>query len=216
MSVDITYLIEDNLYDASILSRLEECVIQQVASGKYDLDTNLYILKMYQEDRKATNNKVCCMILLEALKRLPNSDFLQCTYLLSSDPTNKDVETIIELARLLENAKFTQFWALTQTEECKNLIELVPDFEKSIREYIESVFGMAFRSMDKVVFMKALNMSESELQDCAKDAQHHSWILHDDGVLHFQNTESSRTQSKVDTEAVSIGQLGKVLQYLAV
>jgi len=70
------------LYDAASLPQLEAKVEAQCTGGSYDLDNNLAVLKLYQFYPEKSNTAVIAKVLVQALMRLPETDYLMCKYLI--------------------------------------------------------------------------------------------------------------------------------------
>merc|ERR1712087_1040243 len=75
-------LLAQQRYNPDILPALEEYVTAQCADGTYDLDCNLAVLKLYQFHPERNNVMIVAKILAKALMKLPDTDYLLCSYLI--------------------------------------------------------------------------------------------------------------------------------------
>jgi hypothetical protein len=70
-------LLEKSRYDVAILPQLEE----YCSSAVYDLEAGLACLKLYQFNPDSTKVAIVAKILLKTLTRLPQTDYLACSYI---------------------------------------------------------------------------------------------------------------------------------------
>ena len=107
----IKALLAESRHDVAILPQLEA----YCAGPSYDLDANLATLKLYQFHPEALKVPVVATILAKALARLPETDYLACTYLVSDAVQQQaPISTIATVAGLLETCSFREFWAAAE------------------------------------------------------------------------------------------------------
>lgn len=115
------------------IPELEALVEEQCRSGSYDLDENLTLLKLYQFFPDKAKPAVIARVLLLALMRLPETDYLLCTYLIPDRITAElPVLTVCDLANKLETCAFKQFWA--ELKDARSAVEGVKGFDDAIVE----------------------------------------------------------------------------------
>ena len=75
-------LLKKQRYNPDIIPALEAYVEAQCAENTYDLDCNLAVLKLYQFHPERNNVMIVAKILAKALMKLPDTDYLLCSYLI--------------------------------------------------------------------------------------------------------------------------------------
>jgi len=80
-----------NLVSIDNIDNLEKSVQEQIEKNTYNVDTNVSLLKHYQFFPAKTNLSAVKNVLLKALMHLPNTDFVNCLYLLSDKVVRKNV-----------------------------------------------------------------------------------------------------------------------------
>ncbi|KAI8035916.1 hypothetical protein M5D96_011347 [Drosophila gunungcola] len=122
-------------YNPDHLKTLEAYVQDQAKNNTYDLEANLAVLKLYQFNPHMLNFDITYTILLKSLTSLPHTDFVMAKcLLLPQQMKDENVQTIIDLADILERADFTLFWQRAETIRKDLLKELLGGIEDSTLE----------------------------------------------------------------------------------
>lgn len=156
-------------YNPDHLKTLEAYVEDQAKNNTYDLEANLAVLKLYQFNPHMLNFDITYTILLKSLTNLPHTDFVMAKcLLLPQQMKNETVQTIIDLADILERTDFTLFWQ--RAEVNKNLFRHINGFHDSIRKFVCHVVNITFQKIRKDLLKEMLGGIEGEywVNECFK------------------------------------------------
>lgn len=135
---------------------------EQVSKGTYSMDSNLALLRLYQFYPDRVKPTVLSKILIKALMRLPEPDFLLCTHLVPERLQLEDpFATLANAAGALEGARFKEFWALAAS--IQDLLDTVPDFPAAVREFALYLVSTTYQTIDKAVLGEMLNLQGGAL-----------------------------------------------------
>merc|ERR1719263_1536097 len=164
-------------YDIEVLPQMEAYLAEQLEKGTYDLDANLAILKLYLLHPDAAKVAVYEGILLKALMAFPATDFALFMYQVS-EKHQQALEPQMELARLLETAKFKAFWKTAQQQidaakdaeggEVRGLAR-AKGWQTAIRKFVAGVVSNTYRSIRCDQLADLLNLPVSELNPVIKE-----------------------------------------------
>eukprot|EP00850_Spirogloea_muscicola_P007223 SM000036S13267 [mRNA] locus=s36:249750:254445:- [translate_table: standard] len=133
-------------YNPELLPDLEQYVRHQVESRKWDLDTNLTLLRLYQFEPARLSVPVVTSILVKALMVLPRLDFSLCMFLVPEKLT----------------AQFAKFW--TEAAHSRGLLE-----SDGLREYAIHVLSLTFQRVPRHVLAEAVNIDGPSLDKFLQD-----------------------------------------------
>eukprot|EP01097_Dermamoeba_algensis_P005268 TRINITY_DN3343_c0_g1_i1.p1 TRINITY_DN3343_c0_g1~~TRINITY_DN3343_c0_g1_i1.p1 ORF type:complete len:228 (+),score=49.30 TRINITY_DN3343_c0_g1_i1:33-686(+) len=206
----IAQLLERSRYNVDILPDLEAYLDKQLNEKTYDLEANLAILKLYQFSPDKIKPQIVAKIVVKALMNMPNPDFLFTSSLIPEKLYNSEpISLLINLARLLESCRFTEFW--TETSKVKELLSTVPGFDEAVRTFIISVLRMTYQTISKEYVGQLLNLSGAELDAYVNQNRISSSTVGDKTVLTFPLTEENQVKPKRVTENIRFDQLSKII-----
>eukprot|EP00850_Spirogloea_muscicola_P000928 SM000003S11173 [mRNA] locus=s3:1426606:1430419:+ [translate_table: standard] len=133
-------------YNPELLPDLEQYVQHQVESRKWDLDTNLTLLRLYQFEPARLSVPVVTSILVKALMVLPRLDFSLCMFLVPEKLT----------------AQFGKFW--TEAARSRGLLE-----SDGLQEYAIHVLSLTFQRVPRHVLAEAVNIDGPSLDKFLQD-----------------------------------------------
>lgn len=143
------------------MKTLEAYVEDQAKNGTYDLEANLAVLKLYQFNPHLLNFDITYTILLKSLTNLPHTDFVMAKcLLLQQQMKNETVQTILDLADILERCDFTLFWQ--RAEQNKSVFRHIHGFLDSIRKFVCHVVGITFQTIKKDLLKEMLGGVDGE------------------------------------------------------
>ena len=145
-----------------LMTALEEYVSEQAQQNTYDFAANKALLKLYQCYPDLLSTEVVSKALSLSLMRLPRTDYLVLSYLVSGQALATDpiLFTIHAASDLLETGKFRAFWALRGDH---NEIFDATNFDQSIREYIIKNVSSTFKNIKTDMLCSMLGLSVSAL-----------------------------------------------------
>merc|ERR1712127_1173698 len=151
-------------FDPEITPKLEAYVEEQVSKGTYDLEANLALLRFYQYNPATAKIPIVCKILMKALMKLPETDFMLCLYLLPvAVQKDAQIETLKSLWDKLETCQFKDFWAEAGGDKAKALLTSIPKFDDAMRSFIIGVVGMTYQLIEKEHLELMLNLKGAAL-----------------------------------------------------
>jgi hypothetical protein len=129
-----------------LMTALEAYVAEQAASCQYDFTANKALLKLYQCYPDLLSTEVVTRVLCLSMMRMPSTDYLVLSYLVSGQALSTDpaLATLHAASTLLETGKFTAFWALRGDHKA---IFDAKNFDHSIREYIVQNISSTFKNI---------------------------------------------------------------------
>ena len=135
-------------YNPDHLKSLEAYIMDQAKHNTYDLEANLAVLKLYQFNPYMLNFDITYTILLKCLTNLPHTDFVMAKcLLLPQQMKDETVQTIIDLADILERTDFTLFWQRADVN--RSMFRHISGFNDSIRKFVCHVVGITFQTIPK-------------------------------------------------------------------
>jgi hypothetical protein len=145
-----------------LVTALEAYVTEQATGNSYDFIANKALLKLYQCYPDLLSTEVATKLLSLSLMRLPSTDYLVLSYLVSGQAltSNPSLVTLHSASDLLETGKFSSFWALRG--ENKNIFDAA-NFDQSIREYVIKNVSSTFKNMSAELLCGMLGLSTSAL-----------------------------------------------------
>lgn len=202
-------LLETSRYDPAILPRLEA----YCAGPSYDLDANLATLKLYQFHPETLKVPVLAKILAKALMRLPQTDYLCCTYLVSDAVAQEaPISTIATAAGLLETCSFREFWAAAEPLRA-DVLAGVPGFDAAVREFMLGNVEITYQSVPLAHLKASLGLGDAEL---AKLVGAKGWTVAGDTVKISLNADNQAKPKKADvSETMNMTQMTKILTSVA-
>lgn len=145
-----------------LMTALETYVTEQAAENKYDFIANKALLKLYQCYPDLLSTEVVTKVLSLSMMRLPSTDYLVLSYLVSGQALSSDpsLVTLHSASDLLETGKFSAFWALRGDN--KTIFDAT-NFDQSIREYIIKNVSSTFKNMSSQMLCDMLGLSAGAL-----------------------------------------------------
>ncbi|XP_037939292.1 eukaryotic translation initiation factor 3 subunit K-like [Teleopsis dalmanni] len=150
-------------YNPENLKSFEQ-LIEEQNGDTYCLKLNMHLLRMYNAYPQLVNLKITRLILLKALSKLPYQHFnFARKYLIWSQLIDDGIRVIIDMADLLENEDYEEFWM--HYKQKATILPILDGFDEAIRKYICFKVGstrttvpcMEFKmklAVDKEVLMK--------------------------------------------------------------
>lgn len=193
-------------YNPDHLKTLESYVEEQAKNNTYDLEANLAVLKLYQFNQHMLNIDITRTILLKSLTNLPHTDFVMAKCLLMPQQVKDDiVQTIINLADILERADFILFWQ--RVDKSRELFKQITGFYDSIRKFVCHVVGITFQTIAKDLLKKLLgDIDENTLEQYMKK---NGWKHQ--GNLIFIAAQEEKIKTKNITEKIDFENLGGLM-----
>jgi hypothetical protein len=197
----------DKRYSPASVPTLAKYVDTQLATGEYDLEVNLAVLKLMLIHPETSDAAIIRKILMKALLSVPSSDFQLCMYqiperLWKSD----DLKRIIDLANLLDMAKFQQFWreaaTVSDLDSCKN-------WREAIRTFIVDVVILTYQSIELKDFAELLDLKGKE--DEAKKLIPKDKVDLQGDTLMIKHEEEAAAVEAAPPQQLTLDQLKKVL-----
>jgi hypothetical protein len=129
----------------------------------YDFEANRHLLKLFLMEPSIVNVRAVAQVLALALLRLPESDFLECTYLLPNEVLAEEpVASVVRLGELLNASKFEEFWVARRTLEALEARTLLSDevagFDASVRSIMSSLISALFQRAPIAVVQRLLDL----------------------------------------------------------
>uniref|UniRef100_A0A1L8EEC9 Eukaryotic translation initiation factor 3 subunit K n=1 Tax=Haematobia irritans TaxID=7368 RepID=A0A1L8EEC9_HAEIR len=193
-------------YNPDHLKTLESYVEEQAKNNTYDLEANLAVLKLYQFNPHMLNYNITNIILLKCLTNLPHTDFVMAKcLLLPQQMKNEVVQTIIDLADILERADFTLFWQRADMNTM--LFRHITGFHDSIRKFVCHVVGITFQTIRKDLLKELLGgIEDSTLEKWVKQ---NGWKTQ--GHLVMIASQDEKIKTKNITEKIEFDNLGGLM-----
>jgi len=194
-------------YNPDHLKTVEAYVEDQARTNKYDLEANLAVLKLYQFNPHMLNMEITYTILLKCLTNLPHTDFVMAKcLLLPQQMKDETVQTIIELANVLERCDFTLFW---QRAEVNNkLFRHINGFHDSIRKFVCHVVDTTFQTISKALLKELLGgVEDSTLEQWMKK---YGWKTQAPDLILIA-LQDEKIKTKNITEKIEFENLGGVM-----
>lgn len=200
-------------FDLGLLSKLEEYARQQAAEGSFDGAANRHLLLTYSFHPDAVRIDVLAVVLMKALMRLPETDFLSSTFLVAERlQTEEPVKTVFKLAHLLESASYKKFWTeCEQSAQTKALVDTVPGFLDAIRGFVAVTVESAYTAVPLSVAHEFLNVSDRGQLLAYADTR--GWAF-DEANKAFNTPETEERAVASTNEKISLDQVSKVLSVL--
>lgn len=197
------------LDQTELLAELENFARQQISTPSlYDVECNLHILKSYQLNPTVLNLDIVVGILLKALTRLPETDYLLSTLLLTENvQQDSRVAAVLQLGSQLESARFTDCWeTLAESDFPK---DVVADFAAALRVFILHVVGNSFKAISKEMLSGFMNLSVDELNILAAE---HGWTITVDA--YNLPADASAEVTNPNVENIQLSQLLPIISHL--
>ncbi|XP_036327891.1 eukaryotic translation initiation factor 3 subunit K [Rhagoletis pomonella] len=193
-------------YNPDHLKTLEAYVEDQAKNNTYDLEANLAVLKLYQFNPHMLNFDITYTILLKCLTNLPHTDFVMAKcLLLPQQMKDGTVQTIIDLADILERTDFTLFWQ--RAELNRALFRHISGFHDSIRKFVCHVVGITFQTIRKDLLKELLGgIEDSTLEQWIKK---NGWKHQ--GKLIVIAVQDEKIKTKNITEKIEFDNLGGLM-----
>ncbi|KNC22957.1 hypothetical protein FF38_13756 [Lucilia cuprina] len=193
-------------YNPDHLKTLEAYVEDQAKNNTYDLEANLAVLKLYQFNPHMLNFDITYTILLKSLTNLPHTDFVMAKcLLLPQQMKNETVQTIIDLADILERTDFTLFWQ--RAEVNKSIFRHIQGFHDSIRKFVCHVVNITFQTIKKDLLKEMLGGIEDATLD--KWMKQYGWKR--DGNLVIVASQDEKIKTKNITEKIEFDNVGGLM-----
>lgn len=192
-------------YNPNNIATLEHYVDVQVDENGYDLEANLALLKLYQFNPTMLNMQYVCKVLLKSLANLPHSDFLLCKSLLSQEILDDaTVKTIQEMANLLEECDFKEFWMRSKSDFSK-LTRAISGFEDSMRKFVCHVVSTTYQRIPEERLCELLGLSDEKSLNQWIDKN--GWTSTEGNFVTISNQDESiktkKITEKIDMESVA-------------
>jgi len=199
-------------YDVKGVKDLEGHFAAQVKNQTFDGDANRHLLKLYNCSPDARNKDLVAKILAKALTVSPETQFLQCTYLVPEALHEVEpVKSVLKLANLLETAQFKKFWQ--ERSDAKQLYDALPGFDDAIRQFICLTVAGTYQSLAVSELQQLLNLSERKSVE--QLVQRQQWtLIEGGGVVRFPQAPSGE-QKPLPAETLTIDQTAKLLATFA-
>mmetsp|Transcript_19553 Transcript_19553/g.32061 ORF Transcript_19553/g.32061 Transcript_19553/m.32061 type:complete len:214 (-) Transcript_19553:176-817(-) len=202
---EIQAILETSRYMPEAVQILEDYVQQQCQQCTYDFEPNLAIIKLYQFFPEKVNRSILAKVLVKALMNLPATDFLLCMYLIPERmQAEEPVNSISNLANLLETCRFAQFWE--EAKAADDFLGTIPGFEAAIRSFILGVLSVTFQRIQLAHFKNYLKLEDDTL--LAFLERNHLSLEGDIVVLPL---EDNRAHTKGLADNIRIDQIAKLL-----
>ncbi|XP_061398395.1 eukaryotic translation initiation factor 3 subunit K [Musca vetustissima] len=193
-------------YNPDHLKTLEAYVEEQAKNNTYDLEANLAVLKLYQFNPHLLNYEITYTILLKCLTNLPHTDFVMAKcLLLPQQMKDETVQTIIELADILERTDFVLFWQRADVN--KSLFRHISGFHDSIRKFVCHVIGITFQTIRRDLLKELLGGIEDSTLD--KWVKQNGWK--NQGHLVMIASQDEKIKTKNITEKIEFDNLGGLM-----
>ncbi|KAI8998237.1 hypothetical protein BC832DRAFT_623328 [Gaertneriomyces semiglobifer] len=205
---EIHHIVETvDRYNPQNIPVLEAYVESQLQNDFYDRDACLAVLKLYQFNPVCSNNDVICNILSLALGALPDADFNLCLYMLNEDVMgDESIDQLVQLDRLLEQARFTEFWSVLSTT---SLLTSSPHFARKIRDYISVTIAIAYQTISLARLSAYLNLEGKDLEQFVGSK---GWTIAGDDV-ELPIGKENMVRPSVVQEEVKFEMLTKIVGY---
>lgn len=197
-------------YNPDVLPQLEAYVEAQCSENTYDLDGNLAVLKLYQFHPDKANVAVVSKILLKALMKLPDTDFITCAYLIPERVQEVELITsIASLASQLETCSFRQFWTALKPLRAEQTLPELPGFDAAVREFVCSTMSITYQAIPLAHLSESVALEGGEL---AAFVQARGWHIEGDVVKLTLNDDNQAKPKKPDEGlAIRFDQMTKIL-----
>lgn len=204
-------LLETSRFDKAILPQLEKFIDD---SSNYDLEVHLATLKLYQFHPDELKTPTVAKVLMKALMRLPQSDFLACTYLVPERVLDAEpISHIISVAALLERCQFREFWeALAPLATQKAAL---PDFDASVRAFMLRTLEITYQSVPVAHVRASLGLADAKAVAALVDAR--KWQLAGDVYKVALNEDNAAKPKRAQDAGEAMGsmQMSKALASVA-
>jgi len=155
------------------------------------------------------NYDVLVPLLVQMLANSQEQAFTIALYMISDSVQQNDkVSPLIALSDLLELAQYSEFWNLL--DQHRNLVQNVPKFDESVRNFISQVFIRSYKTVSKDFLMTSLGLNEGEFQEFKNTRD---WTVVDNEIKFPQGAKP--IHQKLVHENIDFSQFGQVLQTLA-
>merc|ERR1712093_908557 len=120
------------------------------------------ILKLMLIHPETSDAAVIRKVLMKALLSAPNGDFQLCMYQIPDRlHKSEELKRLVDLAHLLEMAKFQQFWR--DAEQFSDL-NVMKGWREKIRAFIVDVVTLTYQSIDMKDFCELVNLKGKDAE----------------------------------------------------
>lgn len=224
-------------FNAEKIPLLQNYVRAQCKSGKFDIEANLALLKLYQFNPQTSDEDIILSILAMGLVRFYSSDFalslhlLPCSSLgnvfdLSSifpaaakpegastvpgDSLSEAVQRLSKLYSLLDSARYAEFWEVYDSDDDNaDFVCNVDDFEGKLRASIARSVSSAATSVSVSVLQAWANISGNKFNEWVSKTL--GWEIKGDSVL-IPSNEFNTPKTVVTNESIHYEQLAKLIK----
>lgn len=140
------------------LPLLTKYLDDQLANNHYDVEANMTVLKLFAMHPTIKDFDVMRKVLLKCLMAFPSTDFQQCTFLIP-EADQPEIKQIMELATLLETAKFKQFW---KAAEELPLMKQTKGWEATVRDVVATCVSTTYRGIQTSTLAEFFNVKEGK------------------------------------------------------
>lgn len=224
-------------FNAEKIPLLQNYVREQCTSGKFDIEANLALLKLYQFNPQTSDEDIILSILAMSLVRFYSSDFtlslhlLPCTSLgnvfdltavfpaapqpdsasaTPGDNLSEAVQRLSKLYNLLDNSRYAEFWELYDSDDDNaDFVCSVDNFEAKLRASIARAVSLVATSVSVSVFQAWSNLSGNKFTEWVTKTL--GWEIKNDSVIIPVN-ESNTPKTVFTNESVHFDQLSKIIK----
>eukprot|EP00993_Chasmostoma_nieuportense_P004089 NODE_4772_length_742_cov_135.473171_g4610_i0.p1 GENE.NODE_4772_length_742_cov_135.473171_g4610_i0~~NODE_4772_length_742_cov_135.473171_g4610_i0.p1 ORF type:complete len:209 (+),score=63.27 NODE_4772_length_742_cov_135.473171_g4610_i0:71-697(+) len=152
-----------NVYEASVIGKLEAYVNQQLKENTFDLEANLHLLKLYGIHSHKSNISIVRKIMLKSLMNVKDNAFSLAMYLLpGKSEEDQSIATLIQLDRLLEVAQYDEFWKAIDAHH--EILQPASGFNQAIRDFIFDILLITYRTVEVEFLAEALHLEDTDLK----------------------------------------------------
>ncbi|KNC54207.1 eukaryotic translation initiation factor 3 subunit K [Thecamonas trahens ATCC 50062] len=216
MSTSVAELLKPaSRFDVNSLPAMEKIVREHVASGEYNVELNLAVLKLYQFNPQlyqfnpqATNEEIISLVLAKAMMALPAPDFQLALYLIPEAALTDMHRSLVDLANLLDTAKFRAFWDAFGSSPAEDLLGSIAGFGDAIRGFAASVVSSTFQLIDLSELADLLFLDQAAAAAYAEKA---GWAVDsDNATVSIPLNEFNQAKAKEIKEDIRFEQIAQL------
>lgn len=161
---EMAELLQNKMYDTSIIRELEAYVDEQVKTCTYDFTANRHLLQLYNllpQDGGKKMTDVLDQVLLLSLAQLPVPHFTACVCLVQGKMQKEDnVRRLVQLHGVLESGDFAKFWNELNEPKTRTLVSQLPNFHDQMRRFVASSVADVYQVIPVSQLKEYLNYND--------------------------------------------------------
>uniref|UniRef100_A0A6B2LHZ6 CSN8/PSMD8/EIF3K domain-containing protein n=1 Tax=Arcella intermedia TaxID=1963864 RepID=A0A6B2LHZ6_9EUKA len=194
-------------FEESSIPIFESYIKSLVKQKKWDMESVLALVKLYQFYPEKANENVLALTLALCLLHVEEQAFSLALYMVPEKMQSLgSISKLIALSECLESAQYAEFW--TKLPEVKAVTSQIDYFAEPVQQFISGVLERTYGSAPKNFVSASLNLKNKPLIEWIKS---HKWV--EEGNL-VRFTAKNQPAGKVTDGTVNLDYLAQMLTAL--